>query len=90
VPGRFPRMFPRGRPESRVAGQLADRAPIALGMFRAENVSVAGGSGIWRLVETLMARNPEFRHFWQRSCYTAARVDSPMIVAERAARFFFQ
>jgi transcriptional regulator with XRE-family HTH domain len=43
-----------------------DLAPIALGMFRAENAAHAGDPDYDRLVGTLMARSPEFRQFWQR------------------------
>jgi transcriptional regulator with XRE-family HTH domain len=43
-----------------------DLAPIALGMFRAENAGCAGDPDYDRLVGTLMARSPEFRHFWQK------------------------
>jgi len=41
-------------------------APLALAMFRAENAGAAGDPEYDRLVETLMARSPEFRRFWQR------------------------
>jgi transcriptional regulator with XRE-family HTH domain len=43
-----------------------DLAPIALGMFRAENAAHAGDPEYERLVGTLMDRSPDFRHFWQR------------------------
>jgi hypothetical protein len=43
-----------------------DLAPIALGMFRAENAEHAGDPDYDRLVGTLMARSPEFRHYWQQ------------------------
>ena len=43
-----------------------DLAPIALGMFRAENAGSAGDPDYDRLVGTLMTRSPEFRQCWQR------------------------
>jgi transcriptional regulator with XRE-family HTH domain len=43
-----------------------DLAPVALAMFRAENAGAAGDPDYERLVETLMARSPEFRYFWKR------------------------
>jgi transcriptional regulator with XRE-family HTH domain len=43
-----------------------DLAPIALGMFRAENAGCAGDPDYERLVGTLMARSSEFRQFWQK------------------------
>jgi len=43
-----------------------DLAPVALGMFRAENAGVAGDPNYDRLVDTLMDRSPEFRYFWER------------------------
>jgi transcriptional regulator with XRE-family HTH domain len=48
-------------------------APVALGMFRAENAGHAGDPDYERLVDTLMARSPEFRHLWEKhevSSYT--------------------
>jgi transcriptional regulator with XRE-family HTH domain len=51
-----------------------DLAPIALGMFRAENAGHAGDPEYDRLVSTLMTCSPEFRYFWQKhdvSHYTA-------------------
>jgi len=51
-----------------------DLAPIALGMFRAENAGHAGDPEYDRLVGTLMTCSPEFRYFWQKhdvSHYTA-------------------
>jgi transcriptional regulator with XRE-family HTH domain len=59
-----------------------DIAPIALRMFRAENAGHAWEPEYERLVGTLMARSPEFRHFWQKhevSGYTAInkRIDHP-------------
>jgi len=41
-------------------------APIALGMFRAENAGHAGDPEYDRLVGTLMACSSEFRYFWQK------------------------
>jgi len=43
-----------------------DLAPMALRMFRAENAAHAGDPEYERLVGTLMARSPEFRHHWQQ------------------------
>jgi MmyB-like transcription regulator ligand binding domain len=51
-----------------------DLAPVALRMFRAENAAHAGDPEYQRLVGALMARSPEFRHYWQKhdvSGYTA-------------------
>jgi hypothetical protein len=50
-----------------------DLAPVALGMFRAENAGHSGDRDYARLVDALLVRSPEFRHFWQRhevSAYT--------------------
>jgi transcriptional regulator with XRE-family HTH domain len=43
-----------------------DLAPVALGMFRAENAEHAGDPEYDRLVGALMACSPEFRKFWQQ------------------------
>ena len=67
-----------------------DLAPIALGMFRAENAGHAGDPEYRRLIGTLMTCSPEFRHFWQKhevSPYTPInkRINHP-----RAGRMVFE
>lgn len=57
-------------------------APLAVGMFRAENAGEAGDPEYDRLVSTLMNRSPEFRNFWKKhevSSYTPInkRIDHP-------------
>jgi len=43
-----------------------DLAPIALGMFRAENAGHAGNPEYDRIIGTLVTCSPEFRQFWQQ------------------------
>jgi transcriptional regulator with XRE-family HTH domain len=43
-----------------------DLAPIALGMFRAENAEYAGNPEYDRIIGTLMNCSLEFRQFWQQ------------------------
>jgi transcriptional regulator with XRE-family HTH domain len=56
-----------GNPDHRrLLVDRSDLAPVALGMFRAENAGHAGDPEYDRLVGALMSRSPEFRYFWQR------------------------
>jgi transcriptional regulator with XRE-family HTH domain len=60
-----------------------DLAPVAVGMFRAENAGNAGDPEYDRLVGALTSGSPEFRKFWQQhevSHYTPInkRIDHPI------------